>query len=394
MISYIRELGRYFTFESDKSKPIYNWFYYKEAYSSEFVEQILDKFGMRNGNILDPFCGIGTTCLVAKSRGLHAFGVDCSQLAVFIGKVKTRNYSESDISIIYEFMKNIFQEKTSAKLNWKFELFKIENAFPPANLRDILFIRQKISEIDNEKARDFALLALISIIPMCSFILKDGGVLKIVKKSVAPVKEMFKRKIKRMLADIRSENRITGSEPQIYLGDARLLPFESEIMDAIITSPPYLNNIDYTKVYGLELSLLQLCNDFGALDLKKTRKRSIRSFIASNIISNADEFRDELEIQYEIQSIGYKIPIIRAYFSDMEKVLKESFRVLKHNGTASFVVGNSVIHGTHVFVDEIIAEIGARIGFESEIWIGSERIANIGTAKIKTRESAVILRKF
>lgn len=379
-ISNNYELGQYFTFEPSKNQPIYNWFYYKEAYSPQFVEKILDKyFIQKKGNVLDPFSGVGTTCLVAKSRNLKAYGVDSSPLAVLAGSVKTRNYSNEEIITIRNFMKNIFQEKSAAKLNWKFELFEPKKAFPPANLRNILFIREKIALIENEKVRDFLLLALLSILPMCTFVLKDGGVLKIMKKkSVAPVQEMFKRKVKKMLATVNS---IPGIEPEIYLGDARTLPFDDKSMDILITSPPYLNNIDYTKVYGLELSLLEMDGNSS----KVARMRSIRSFITLD--TRAEEIPQELE------ELGCKIPIVAAYFSDMKKVLCEIHRVLKPNSIAVFVVGNAVIHETHILVDEIVAEIGERIGFETEILVGSERFADIKHAKIKTRESAIIFSK-
>ncbi len=378
-ISAHLELGPFFTFEPSKEKPVYNWFYYKEAYSPEFVEKTLDWFGMKEGNVLDPFSGIGTTSLVAKSRGLQAYGMDSSPLAVLAGLVKTRNYSEEDLLAAREFMKNVFQEKTPPRLREEFELFKVEKAFPPANLRDILSIREKISGVENEKAHNLLLLALLSIIPMCSFVLKDGGVLKITKKSVAPAREMFKRKVKRMLSDL--EDQVKGPEPEIHLADARDIPFDSETMDAVITSPPYLNNIDYTKVYGLEISLMEMDRQ----GTRIARARSIRSFITSTA--------GEAEVPPEAGEIGHKIPVIGTYFSDMEKVLYETYRVMKPNSFASFVVGNAVIHETHVVVDEILAEMGERVGFQSEIWVGLERIADVKPAKVKTRESAVIFRK-
>ncbi len=376
------DLGSYFTFEPSKEKPIYNWFHYKEAYSPEFVEKILDGFQIR-GKVLDPFCGIGTTALVAKSRGMNACGIDSSPLAVCVANVKTRNYSQDELLEVENFMKGIFQKKTGPKLpklKWDFELFRIEKAFPPANLRNILYIREKITEVENEKARNFLLLALISLIPMCSFVLKDGGVLKLVKKSVAPVKEMFKRKVKKMLRDLR-ESPITGAEPEIFLGDARKMDLESGTMDAIITSPPYLNAIDYTKVYGLELSLLEM----DPQTTKKARERCLRSSITASVMGE--------DLPPEAGEIGNKIPVIGAYFFDMEKVLEECYRVLKPGSFAVFVVGNTVIHETHILVDEILAEMGARLGFEPEILVGLERIADIKPAKVRMRESAVIFKK-
>ncbi|MFA5077763.1 MAG: hypothetical protein WC488_05040 [Candidatus Micrarchaeia archaeon] len=373
------DLGPYFTFEPSKSKPIYNWFYYKEAYSPELVEKLALELNL-SAPILDPFSGIGTTALFAKSLGMQAYGIDSSQLAVFAGQVKTEDYSEKDLEDARAFLKDVFQHKdSSSRLRWDFELFQVEKVFPPANLRDILFLREKIAGVQNEKAMRLLLLALVSILPMCGFILKDGGVLKIEKKSVAPVREVFKRKTKRMLSDL--ENAPKGPRPEILLGDARSMPFENESMNSIITSPPYLNNIDYTKVYGLEISLLEM-------DLSSTRNargRSVRSFITSD--AKAEEIPEEA---YEY---GCRIPVAGTYFADMEKVLKESFRALKPGGTAVFVVGNSVIRETHIPVDEILAQIGERLGFESEIWIGLERIADVKPAKVKTRESAIVFRK-
>lgn len=376
-ISSDYSLGPYFTFDPSKGKPIFNWFFYKEAYSPEIVHHFLRRFSPQN--VLDQFSGIGTTALAAKSRGIQAFGIDSSPLAVFVGQVKTRNYSEDDLQGAREFLKNLFQEKSAPRVRWPFELFPVEKAFPPVNLRDILFIRERLDSIENENARGLLLLALVSILPMCSFVLKDGGVLKIAKKQVAPAKEMFKRRAKKMLADL--ENPINGPEPQILLGDARELPFENETMDAAITSPPYLNNIDYTKVYGLELSLLGLRAD----DAKKARERAVRSFV--NIVTRADSFPEELG------EIGDRIPVAATYFSDMEKVLEETRRVLKPGSSASFIVSNAVIRETHIPVDEILAQIGERLGFECEIIAGLERIADVKPAKVRTRESAIVFRK-
>jgi len=267
----------------------------------------------------------------------------------------------------------------SPSINWRFELFDIKKAFPPSNLKQILYLREKIENIEDEKIKDFFLLALLSILPMCSFVLKDGGVLKIKNKKVAPVKELFKRKIKKMIFDLEKFP-IKGEEPEVLLADARSIPFNQQF-DLIVTSPPYLNNIDYTKVYGLELSLLELKETA----TKKTREQSIRSFITLNTKISF--------VPPEVGEIGFKIPVIGAYFSDMEQVLKEVFDLLRPSSNAVFIVGNCVIYDTHILVDEILAEIGQRIGFETEIVVGMQRIADVKPAKVKVRESAIVFKK-
>ncbi|MGB9635221.1 MAG: hypothetical protein ACPL0A_01965, partial [Candidatus Micrarchaeia archaeon] len=68
-----KELGPYLTFQPDKKRPIFNWFYYKEAFSSRFVSTILREFDV-NGPVLDPFVGVGTVPLECKYEGIISIG--------------------------------------------------------------------------------------------------------------------------------------------------------------------------------------------------------------------------------------------------------------------------------------------------------------------------------
>ncbi|MEM2948720.1 MAG: hypothetical protein QXD51_03470 [Candidatus Anstonellales archaeon] len=374
-ISLNYELGKYFTFDPSKSKPIYNWFYYKEAFSPELVFYFIKKFNPNK--ILDPFCGIGTTLLAAKEKNIPAFGMDISPLAVFVSRVKTEFYTESDCKEGEKILHRFFEDRFVPSFEWGFELFSPKKFFPPRNYNDIVFIREKIEEIENKKIQNLFLLALLSIIPQCGLFIKDGGVLRFAKeKRAMPAKEAFRRKVKRMLKEAR------GTRPgKVFVseGDARFMEFEEEF-DGIITSPPYLNNIDYTKVYGLELSLLTM--DEGIT--KRIREKSFRSFITKE--TKASEILPEVE-EYSA------LPILLAYFEDSKKVFENFYKVLKKGGRAAYVVGNAVIHETYIPVDEILCRIAEKMGFETEIVVGLERWADVRPARIKTRESVVLLEK-
>jgi len=374
-------LGQAMTFELSKKKPFHGWFWYKEGYAPEIVEYAFQKEGTpKDSLVVDSFCGVGTTLLAAKEAGLRSFGVDSSPLAVFVSKTKTDDYSSEDIERVKEFLANAFKGRQEARVQWEFELFSPRAAFPKRHYNDILYLREKIEQ-EEGKVRDLLLLALLSIIPQSSIIVKDGGVLKIDKrKRAVPVKDAFKRKVKRIISDLSEP--VVGPVPDVQLGDARRVELEDESADIIVTSPPYLNNIDYSKVYGLELSLLNMSKG----EAEQTRKRSVRSFIVRRM--------DVDEMPPEVGDVGYKIPIVGTYFKDMESTMREMFRVLKPGKSAYVIVSNSVIHQTHVLVDEVLAEIGERIGFsENQIIVGSERIADVKPHKIKTRESIVLLRK-
>ncbi len=374
-------LGPYMTFESSKQKPIHRWFYYKEGYSPEIVEYVLSQEKAK-GILLDPFCGAGTSLLAAKEKGMLGRGIDASELAVFVSRIKCANYEEKNTNEARDFLKNLFKTRSETSIVWGFELFDPKAAFPKRNLNDILFIREAIEKSEaSEKTRNLLLLALVSILPQTSIVIKDGGVLKIDKRKRAmPAKEAFKRKVKQMIADIGKAG-VKGEEPDVQLGDARALPYGDESCDIIVTSPPYLNNIDYSKVYGLELSLLTLDKE----TTKDTRSRSLRSFL-----------QKDARPQYvppEVAEIGAKIPVVGAYCADMENSISEMKRVLKKGGGAYVVVSNSVIFREHIPVDELLAAMGERLGLESEIIIGAYRIADVKPQKVKTRESITILRK-
>ncbi len=392
------ELGRLMTFELSKEKPVHGWFWYKEGYAPEMVEYCL---GLKQAKTaLDPFCGVGTTLLACKKAGVECAGVDASTLAVFVSKVKCDDYAPDELERALAFLqKNPYKagggqkgkpegstrgpgEYGGAPLNWQFELFDPRAAFPKRNYNEILALRAAIEEEEEERVRNLLLLALLSVLPQASLILKDGGVLKIMRdKRALPAREIFRRKVKRMVRELEASP-VQGPAPRVFLGDARSMEIDSGSVDLVVTSPPYLNNIDYSKIYGLELSLLSMSK----AEAEEVRMRAIRSFIGKRM--------DAGEMPPEVGEIGSAIPIIGTYFKDMEAAISEMHRVLADDGEAHIIVSNSVIHETHVLVDEIFAQMGERLGFrESEIQVGAERVADVRPQKVKTRESLVILRK-
>ena len=195
-------------------------------------------------------------------------------------------------------------------------------------------------------------------------------------KSAMPAKDAFKAKAKQILSDLETHP-VHGPEPEIMLADAR--NFSEGNYEIFITSPPYLNNIDYSKVYGFELSLLSMEKNASLM----MRKEALRSFITKDA--------RETEIPEEAGEAAHRIPIIGEYFADMEKVLRNLYKMSDKGG--ALIVGNAVIQGEHIEVDEILGKIGERIGFEYEIPLWMERTADVKPAKMKVRESAIVFKK-
>ncbi len=380
--------GRWFTFESGKRQPIHRWFYYKEAFSPECVEYFIDLFELGRDNIiLDPFVGIGTTPLVSKSKNITSIGFDISPLAVLVTKVKTRNYDSVFIDRVKKTLDELLKEKNDDGVyEWRYELFPPERAFPKRNIRFIASMRKKIMYIDDEYIRDFFMVALASILPQTSLIIKDGGVLKINKrKKAAPAKKMFIKKINGMMRDLElMKDIMKNKEPHISLGNAKNLPIDDESVDAIITSPPYLNNIDYTKVYGLELSLI-------GSDPSTVRRRALKSFITKTPKKVDNEIVDDIISNFSKEI--YKVPIALEYLNETIGVINEMYRVLKYNGKVSYIVGDAIIGGVFIPITRIVAYIGENIGFRTNIIDGLERKTRINGILYHSNESAIIMEK-
>src|SRR5713226_9279056 len=75
-------------------RPVHQWFKYKEAFSSELLESILNLAGAKTDQpvaILEPFCGVGTTLvsaqfLAAQGRKLNAVGIECNPFSAFVAR--------------------------------------------------------------------------------------------------------------------------------------------------------------------------------------------------------------------------------------------------------------------------------------------------------------------
>ena len=254
----------------------------------------------------------------------------------------------------------------SPALKWEFELFPPSRAFPKRNLNEILAIREAVE--GEGEAGPLLLLALLAILPRVSIVKKDGGVLKIDKRKKAlPVREAFKRKVKQIIADLGA---VKGPTPRVFLGDAR---YASREADLIFTSPPYLNNVDYSKVYGLELSLLTL----SPTSTKEMRAKALRSFITN---SSPPSYIPEEAAPFA------SLPIVANYFADIERFIKQCSAE-----RLCLVVSNAVVKGVHVPVDEMIALMGLRLGFKARIVVGAERVADVKPKRIRVRESVVEL---
>ncbi len=170
---------------------------------------------------------------------------------------------------------------------------------------------------------------------------------------------------------------------EVIGGDGRApaeLGIQPDSVDLIVTSPPYLNNIDYSEVYKLELWLLGFVND--RKTFLQLRKGTFRSHPTSNLFESEDEFIKTISTGRLQRAFGpilskldtntekWRRKLFIAYFSDISSALRQYRLVLKTGGRAFITVGNSLHGGKYspyvIATDLLIAELARRHGFVVE----------------------------
>ncbi len=395
-------------FKQAKTKAIHRWFTYKEGFSPVFVSDFIKRFKTSsNPVIFDPFGGIGTTVLESSLQGYSAYSNDINPLSNYISTIKNTKYSLKDL----ENLKNSLVEFNDSKL--------IKKAIPPNNetvvnyfdnktLELILKTQNWIDNLKSTKTLNLFNLALLTNLEKISTHRKDGNGVKRKKnfesiETIEELKEKISLKINEFIDDI-SKNKNKSKSKIYYQSSFNKYEIEKKA-DIVITSPPYANCFDYSKVYLVELW-------FGNFFKEKKDQKDFRE---NSVISHVHYKWNPRHINYghnlvENEITQYltncklwdkKIPqMLVGYFSDMGKVLFELIPNLNKGATIGIVVGNSVYAGLPIATDILVSEIAVKLGYEL-IEIESYRTLTPSSQQLKIirnedkkflRESLIILK--
>lgn len=395
-------------------KRIHRWSPYVQGFSNSFVEDMLIRYkivsGMKVGDLL---VGSGTVPVCCKMQGIASVGIDCNPLMVFMSKVKT-NWA-LDTSTVQEVADKIIDNALSSQ-DEETELpflKKTRLQFQPKILRGLSALKKEIERTSaDEGTRDFIRLAFASILVDCSNLWRAPSLgyttLKRIPK-VAPF-DPFRLKLAYMLEDLRYVQGFKDKwgETEILEADSRTYPIHPESLHIIITSPPYVNGIDYVLNYKVELAWLGFARSYDDLQAMRssmivcdnTSRDDIREFEEKIGLTKVDEWLDvivaEMGMTLRRKGICRRIDmhmVVEKYFIDLLAVMRQAFVGLKRNGRFVFVVGDSLISGTYIPADLILARLGKRIGFKVEsIEVARERRSG-QKRNFVLRESIVTLSK-
>jgi len=385
-----------------REKPVHRWYAFPHSFSPELVHALMEEWGLGpRDKVLDPFVGAGTTLLAAKEKGIPATGYDLSPLAVFASRVKVADHDPERLHALWRELQGAVRPgRWSAPERGYPEL--VRKALPGELLHAFASLDRAILELPgSDLERGFFRLALLALLREYSRARAGGGWLRWSDpgKEARHLPGDFAQRVALMLFDL--EEAPKGPVPRVERADARALPDEDGTYSAVITSPPYPNRHDYTRVFGVELL-------FAFLDPEEVKALRYRSFHshpeARPVRPGMDGYAPPeglLQAVEEIARQGEDRRVVRmllGYFADMHLVLREVARVCKPGARIAFVVGNARYRGVPVLVDEFAAEIGEGVGLRCERLLVARRRGNSAQqmgryGKEPSRETVVVFRK-
>lgn len=434
--------------EDLRAKPVHRWFTYKEGYSPDLLGAVISRLGLgQNLKVIDAFGGVATTAM----SGLVHPGVDevrsleYSPFALFAGRTKLL-WPTLDLQRLKALLPSALDYDRSRPVTIPdLAAFSNPEIFTPARIRTLLAARDHLREFPSPE-RDFFLLGLAAVAEDLSGAMKDGRALRIKglrsrrasslsqTKPFVPARGPVRRALGGQwsamandLADlVDTRTRAARGIAHHVRGDARDLAaarlddgsvaFPESWADLSLFSPPYLNCIDYTELYKIELWLME--HIASQAEFREARLGTLRSHPSVKFPERwaFEEGEDDRSVRLvrglsdwlgqhgARRDVG---PVIRHYFEDMLQVWREQLRVLAPGASTVCVVANSTfsrrvrandgerreLWRLPVLTDVVLAHLALLAGFETvEIWEARHlRPRNIAGGR--ARESLVVAQK-
>lgn len=338
-------------------------------YSGKFIPQIarqaIELVTEPLDIVLDPYGGSGTTALEAWLIGRRCISTDINPIAGLISKVKTTPIPKP---LITDYVKAIERScrlwqaalhASEALLNSQLAMFgndvggeksDIELATDDYRMSDpwyqkwytdpvrlqLILIHNMLKGGDCVSLRNLGLLAFSDVLRRTSNanssypnVMFDRG-----RSNFAPAIPLFLERLREVAGMVARLEEVSSSAPTplVALADATLLPVPSETVDAVITHPPYIASIPYAE-YGV-LSLTWLGHD--AIDLNRRLTGGRRQ--SSDVVARFER--------------GFN------------RMIAESFRVLKPGRHLFMLVGSPTVRGQLVDLADLACRSARIAGFE------------------------------
>jgi hypothetical protein len=370
------------TFKGNRGVSRHDWLRLTPAYSARLVHDVLKRedTGLR---VLDPFGGSATTGLLAAERGHRATSVDLNPFLCWFADVKTANYADSSLSEVREMADICTQAASSTNQEpWLPSLFNIERWWSATTLNGLGTLRAEIFQLPVSPVRDLLLVSFArTMIGMSNAAFNHQSMSfkqaheRLRDRGREEVFSRFRRETDDLIV---AATPLQGSVAVIE-GDGRsLLGVEDNSHDVLCTSPPYANRMSYIRElrpYMYWLGFLTEAREAGELDWQAIG--GTWGIATSRVSVWEPEGEVPLGVQFTDTLSGITAANERSgdvlsryvakYFHDIWAHVRASFRVMRHGGRVTYVVGNSTFRGVHVPTHEWYAQLLTEAGFENAV---------------------------
>ncbi|HXW57187.1 MAG TPA: hypothetical protein VEJ67_15670 [Candidatus Cybelea sp.] len=371
------------TYRGGQTEPLHEWYPYLEGYSPKFVEQVIQEFAPRASRVLDPFSGMGTTPLRMAQLGAAAFYCELNPLLQYLIETKiialrlddrTRNKVAYVVrQLASNFVNRSRDSRPDEELRFAYEqTFGKSQFFDTAVFEQVLMIRAFIDRLTRDEplaARFLNAAVLASLVPASRLIRRGDLRYKTREERRRFGVEFFatvSERLKTMGTDL-SQVRPLRTIPLLVCEDARHLDRLKPLdIDAVVTSPAYLNGTNYFRNMKLELWFLRCLRQPG--DLAAFRFKAVTAGIndVTAAKTNGEPIAECAEVVRQLEATAYDVRIPRmvaAYFAEMQTIFHGISRHLATRATLIIDIGDSAYGNVHVPTDVVLAGILNRAGF-------------------------------
>lgn len=382
--------------QQDSAYASHNFHAFPAKFPPQLPKAFIDALTQPGDLVLDPMMGSGTTPLEVFIAGRKAIGFDIDPLAVLVSTVKVTpldNYLVSKTAHgLIQRARQLARGEGLARPQWDVKTAEfMQYWFTEQTQQELTALITAIHELSDQRLRAFFLLAFSAVI-----ITKSGGVslardlahtrphrakvvydaagrllmgealvqqqparLEYMTKTIRPAIDEFEKRVQKNIASLKML-REDGQRPLLQFGNAQALPLADDSIDLIVTSPPYASNaIDYMRAH--KFSLVWFGYPIDQLGQQRRKYIGGEAIRAEDFVSLPDY---TCQLVQEIAELDErKGDVLRRYYSEMTRTLREMYRVLKSGKAAVLVVGSSVLRGRDTETAVCLADIGRNLGF-------------------------------
>ncbi len=372
------------TFSGGRHEPLHEWYPWLEGYSPAFVESVIARYCPDSKIVLDPFSGTGTTPLTASRIGKKAYYAEINPVLQFLtaSKVIALQFCERDrmdfvdqlTALAKALDKRIEVSQQDIHLQQTYNaVFGDSEFFDSDVFADVLRCRTLIDEMGCTApliARFLTIAVLRALIP-ASRLIRRGDLRFKTEKELARGRVELRDEIRYALATIARDIKNLSSieqPPILLLENAKNLDRVPALsIDAIVTSPPYLNGTNYFRNTKVELWFLRCLKE--REDLARFRFGSmtvgINDVTVGKQIGEMPPSAAPVLKALEADAYDVRIPrMVACFASEMHAVLQALAYHARKDGTILIDIGDSAYAGVHVPTDKFIVESLGATGFD------------------------------